>query len=235
MLMTQCYQQTTIEIISASLFACRPRKVMKQEENSNSFLPLEKEDILQAPYPHNDRPRIDPSSFATKARRVLNQSAHCVYQHGQGRGGCIYLGSRQAALAPLQDFQALNITAVVNVTVDVPCRHHPTLQYHQIAVEDVATTDLLCHFEAACRFIHSVVVNNNININNNNAPSSVLVHCQAGSSRSAAIVVAYLVWHCKMTRNEAYVHGKRQRACIYPKDNFWHQLWMWQQEQQQQL
>ena len=173
-------------------------------------------------YPHNDRPRIDPTSFLTKkTRRVLNQSAHCVWQREDH--GRLYVGSKQAAAAPLNEFQSLGIVALVNVTLTVTCVHRPTLLYHQVPVADMATTDLLNHFEATSRFIHAVMEQN----------KGVLVHCNAGSSRSATVAMAYLLWCGAIkTRNEAYVHVKRRRVSIYPNDGFWYQLWIWERQQE---
>lgn len=194
--------------------------IMAAANKKNSHLLFVHQQGLPA-YPHNDRPHIDPTSFLTKTRRVLNQSAHCVWQcedHGR-----LYVGSKQAAAAPLTEFQSLGIVAVVNVTLTVRCVHRPTLLYHQVPVADMATTDLLRHFEATSRFIHTAMEQN----------KGVLVHCNAGLSRSATIAMAYLLWCGAIkTRNEAYVHVKRRRVAIYPNDGFWYQLWIWEQQQE---
>ena len=52
----------------------------------------------------------------------------------------------------------------------------------------------------------------------------ILVHCRGGSSRSATIVIAYLMWTKKMPFKDAlnFVHEKRY--IIYPKPGFQDQL-----------
>lgn len=52
----------------------------------------------------------------------------------------------------------------------------------------------------------------------------MLVHCHAGVSRSATIVVAYLMTYRKWSPSQGleFVRGKRERA--KPNANFWQQL-----------
>ena len=52
----------------------------------------------------------------------------------------------------------------------------------------------------------------------------VFVHCAAGESRSATIVIAYLMWNKKMTFDKAYNFVKEKRSRIYPNFGFRQQL-----------
>jgi len=52
----------------------------------------------------------------------------------------------------------------------------------------------------------------------------VLVHCAAGVSRSATIVLGYLLTFNNMTLREAHDHLKAARPVIRPNNGFWRQL-----------
>lgn len=56
----------------------------------------------------------------------------------------------------------------------------------------------------------------------------VFVHCAAGQSRSATIVIAYLMWKKKMTFDKAYNFVKQKRSSIYPNFGFRQQLQMFE-------
>ena len=48
----------------------------------------------------------------------------------------------------------------------------------------------------------------------------VLVHCAAGVSRSATVVLGYMVLHCDMSLYDAFELMRKQRPCIWPNDSF---------------
>lgn len=50
------------------------------------------------------------------------------------------------------------------------------------------------------------------------------MHCQAGVSRSATIVIAYLMKHTLMTMPDAYKYVRSRRPVVSPNLNFMGQL-----------
>jgi len=52
----------------------------------------------------------------------------------------------------------------------------------------------------------------------------VFVHCQAGVSRSATVVIAYLMKHTLMTMTDAYKYVRGRRPVVSPNLNFMGQL-----------
>ncbi|XP_029165135.1 dual specificity protein phosphatase 19-like [Nylanderia fulva] len=63
-----------------------------------------------------------------------------------------------------------------------------------------------------------------VDIINATRKENILVHCNAGVSRSPAIIIAYLIIHTKLSYNEAYNKVKEARNCIRPNDGFVKQL-----------
>eukprot|EP00455_Lapot_gusevi_P038253 TRINITY_DN4285_c0_g1_i2.p2 TRINITY_DN4285_c0_g1~~TRINITY_DN4285_c0_g1_i2.p2 ORF type:complete len:195 (-),score=0.28 TRINITY_DN4285_c0_g1_i2:270-854(-) len=57
---------------------------------------------------------------------------------------------------------------------------------------------------------------------------SVLVHCQQGVSRSATIVIAYLMKTKNWSLIEAYSHLRRIRSQVKPNEGFLRQLARWE-------
>ena len=57
-----------------------------------------------------------------------------------------------------------------------------------------------------------------------NGEEKTLVHCKLGTSRSATIVIAYLMWKQKMKNEEAYNYVKNKRKRIGPNSGFKQQL-----------
>ena len=57
-----------------------------------------------------------------------------------------------------------------------------------------------------------------------NGEEKTLVHCRIGTSRSATIVIAYLMWKQNMKYEEAYNYVKDKRKRIGPNSGFKEQL-----------
>ena len=79
---------------------------------------------------------------------------------------------------------------------------------------DLPETDMVSQFEQCFQIINDAKQNG----------GSVLVHCKAGVSRSASVVIGYLIHHHGMSYQEAYDHVKCRRAAIKPNDGFIRQL-----------
>ncbi len=58
----------------------------------------------------------------------------------------------------------------------------------------------------------------------NNKTVFILVHCVSGISRSASIVIAYIMDKYKMNYDQAFSYVKTKRTTIRPNTNFVEQL-----------
>ncbi|XP_029533141.1 dual specificity protein phosphatase 10 [Oncorhynchus nerka] len=127
----------------------------------------------------------------------------------------LYLGNEHDA----QDAHTLkryNISFVLNVTTHLPLYHYDTglFSYKRLPATDSNKQNLRQYFEEAFEFIEEA----------QQAGTGLLIHCQAGVSRSATIVIAYLMKHTWMTMTDAYKFVKTRRPIISPNLNFMGQL-----------
>nr|XP_009935325.1 PREDICTED: dual specificity protein phosphatase 4 [Opisthocomus hoazin] len=125
----------------------------------------------------------------------------------------LYLGS--AYHASRKDMlDALGITALINVSANCPNHFEGHYQYKCIPVEDNHKADISSWFMEAIEYIDSV----------KECCGRVLVHCQAGISRSATICLAYLMMKKRVKLEEAFEFVKQRRSIISPNFSFMGQL-----------
>ncbi|KAF9517534.1 hypothetical protein BS47DRAFT_1290905 [Hydnum rufescens UP504] len=91
---------------------------------------------------------------------------------------------------------------------------NPLLQRHQIPLDDVPTADILEHIPACNALIEAALARND----------GVLVHCQAGMSRSVAIVAGFLMYSLKLDRDAALELIRKVRPSVAPNEGFMQQL-----------
>nr|XP_020456150.1 uncharacterized protein LOC109960409 [Monopterus albus]XP_020456151.1 uncharacterized protein LOC109960409 [Monopterus albus] len=126
----------------------------------------------------------------------------------------LYLGNERDA-QDLDLLLRLNIGYVVNVTTHLPLYHVSSgLHYKRLPATDNSKQNLRQYFEEVFEFIEEAY----------QSGQGVLVHCQAGVSRSATIVIAYLMKHTLMTMTDAYKYVRSRRPVVSPNLNFMGQL-----------
>lgn len=158
-------------------------------------------------------------------------------------GDWLYLGKVMQA-ASMHVVKELGITHILNCTEEHLCYHieNESVKYARIALADVTGSNLYDYMEAAGQFIDEC---------NGDNKNKILVHCAAGVSRSASIVISYLMhrtieWtememkcidiiretlgypqkttYETLTLSEAYGFVKSWRSIICPNDGFIEQL-----------
>eukprot|EP00474_Spongospora_subterranea_P009497 CRZ09955.1 hypothetical protein [Spongospora subterranea] len=105
---------------------------------------------------------------------------------------------------------------VLNAAAEVDCFHKkdPAFKYCHLPIVDTDQFDIYQYYGPAILFIDNAIKSN----------QRVLVHCAAGVSRSACLVIAYLVARCNFTVIDALAHTKQRRPRIKPNRGFWNQL-----------
>ncbi|KAL1946229.1 hypothetical protein VTO73DRAFT_15356 [Trametes versicolor] len=91
---------------------------------------------------------------------------------------------------------------------------HETFVRHQINIDDTDSSDILQHFVPAITFIQAEL----------DKDHGVLVHCQAGISRSASIVAAYLMVSQGLDPEGALAAIRQVRPDVQPNEGFMRQL-----------
>lgn len=84
------------------------------------------------------------------------------------------------------------------------------IKYKSYHLKDHVQEDVACVFYDAIAFIQSVKQDN----------GRVLVHCVQGISRSASVVLAYLIYSTKMSYNDSYTLCRTRRPCTNPNMAF---------------
>ncbi|CAG5116700.1 unnamed protein product [Candidula unifasciata] len=126
----------------------------------------------------------------------------------------LYLGGVMAALNE-RDLQSNKITHILSVDEKpLPDILTNKFSYKHIFALDLYDFELLSHFPDCFMFIDE----------GRDGGGAVLVHCQAGMSRSATIVIAYLMHKLKLTKEQAIKKVTAVRHFIRPNDGFLQQL-----------
>ena len=132
----------------------------------------------------------------------------------------LFLGSAFDA----QDFLALrknNIHLIVNVTKDIHIDNYRGLGFEDIKVIRIPIDDIHTESLNTNNLLETTLETIKKYIDEN---KGVLVHCRAGVSRSASIVIAYLMKYHNLSFNQAHEYVRTKRPIINPNVGFISQL-----------
>ena len=135
-------------------------------------------------------------------------------------GGRLLLGAEMTARdeALLRDS---NVTHIINCAGLACANHHPSaFSYLKLNLQDTAREDISAAFYDALDFIDAA-------IGHPTASGTVFVHCQHGVSRSATIVIAYLMWKQRLSYDDALDALRLCRPTINPNIGFACALLQW--------
>uniref|UniRef100_A0A7S0Q8H9 protein-tyrosine-phosphatase n=1 Tax=Coccolithus braarudii TaxID=221442 RepID=A0A7S0Q8H9_9EUKA len=128
----------------------------------------------------------------------------------------LYLGDIEDAAALPRLREHLNIKHAVTALADPPDSLKASVSEARVRhlwcnVRDVEGADIKEHFDASYAAIEKARA----------AGEAVFVHCSRGVSRSASLVIAYLMKREKMSAEEARDLVLSRRAIVLPNDGFW--------------
>lgn len=133
--------------------------------------------------------------------RALNTPMHQVTEF-------VYIGNRSA----LGDQKLLKNEGICRILqlLDFQINPEPEYEFFYILMNDSEQQNLGNVLPLALRFIHQAVVNR----------KKILVHCNAGVSRSGSVVIAYLMAVLRISFNQALAAVQDKRACVDPNPGF---------------
>ena len=105
-----------------------------------------------------------------------------------------------------------NIKCILNCTKNELnyFENNNDMMYTRISIDDTFNQNIEKYFDSTYDFIEKCISMN----------KNILVHCHAGVSRSATILIAYFMRKNKMSYQEAYDFVKKSRDCINPNPDF---------------
>lgn len=114
------------------------------------------------------------------------------------------------------------ITHVLTIMDDAQCWPLEAAEIHRLCVEavDDVSFDLRSSWPRCCEFIDSAL----------GANGAALIHCNAGSSRSGATFVAYLMHRLRRPCTECLWMAQGVRNIIQPNEGFLSQLHSWERD-----
>ena len=124
----------------------------------------------------------------------------------------IYVGDVVAA-SDEEYLKQFNITVVVNCAEEITS-DYKDLKFLELKLYDLPEEQIIPKFEVAYQFIKKNKKNNN----------NILVHCSAGASRSAALVIFYMMKETKWDYDYCLWYMQAKRPVVNPNTGFMNKL-----------
>ncbi|KFU98448.1 PREDICTED: dual specificity protein phosphatase 19, partial [Pterocles gutturalis] len=128
-------------------------------------------------------------------------------------------GSQDAA-HDLETMRKHKVTHVLNVAYGVQNAFLNDFMYKTISILDLPETDITSYFPECFEFIEKAKIEDGV----------VLVHCNAGVSRAAAIVIGFLMNSEGLSFDKAFSLVKNARPAACPNPGFMEQLHKYQEQ-----
>uniref|UniRef100_A0A669QH84 Dual specificity phosphatase 19 n=1 Tax=Phasianus colchicus TaxID=9054 RepID=A0A669QH84_PHACC len=130
----------------------------------------------------------------------------------------LQVGAARRAAGPLG--AAGRVTHILNVAYGVQNAFLNDFIYKTISILDLPETDIISYFPECFEFIEKAKIQDGV----------VLVHCNAGVSRAAAIVIGFLMNSERLSFASAFSLVKSARPSICPNPGFMEQLHKYQEQ-----
>lgn len=122
----------------------------------------------------------------------------------------IYIG--QIDSVNEEELKKIGIDKILIAGKRLKNKNHDNFDYMELFLDDSLEQEIKTCCSIANNFIDS------------NPDSKILIHCYSGISRSATVLIAYIMHKLKMNYNDAFTFVKKKYPIAHPNDNFVNQL-----------
>ena len=129
----------------------------------------------------------------------------------------IYLGDFRTA-DNIDILKEYNITHIINCAFNLPNKYPEQITYKRLELRDETDQPIIEKLEEAYQFIKE------------NKDKNIFVHCVFGKSRSASVVIFYIMKEKKLNFNEAKNFVKNIRQIVEPNSGFENELNRYEEE-----
>ena len=127
----------------------------------------------------------------------------------------IYLGNAYNA-RNFYELQKQNIGLIINCSNDIPHYFQDLFEYRRVGVQDKLRENIFPYLNIIADEIHNYL--------RKNPKKNVLIHCFMGSSRSATILMAYIIKYKHYSRRDTLNFLREKRELVNINIDFFNQL-----------
>jgi len=125
----------------------------------------------------------------------------------------LFIGSQDAA-ANFSLLKENEVSHILNVASGVESAFPENFVYKKVEILDLPEVQIIDYFPVCFEFINEAIIKG----------SGILIHCNAGISRSASIIIGYLMYSQSLKYDQALELVKIARPQVRPNDGFVTQL-----------
>ncbi len=163
-------------------------------------------------------------------RSTVDRHKHLTVYPNSVLENFLYIGSGIQA-KNWKIIRDLNITHIINCSIEHECVFHEVCQYLHVKIEDNLSEKIYDELAKAFCFIENALDSYRVGIVNGQFAKKprVLIHCNLGISRSSSILIAYLLKKYKFCLNSTINYVRDKRIQVAPNCNFLRQLKLYEE------
>lgn len=127
----------------------------------------------------------------------------------------IFLGNAYNA-RNFYELEKQNIGLIINCSNDIPHYFQESFEYQRVSVQDKLEENILPYLNTMADSIHNYL--------QRNPKKNILIHCFMGSSRSATILMAYIIKYKGYSRRDTMNFLRNERDLVNLNIDFFEQL-----------